>query len=151
MIDSFVQDNNASRQRLAAFVPALSPKDLVRSNADGWTVSALLAHMAFHDRRHLVLLQRWKARGVDFSPLDSDAINDAMQPICLALEPRAAGALCLAAAEAVDAEVETLTDELLGEIQASGSWFRPNRSLHRNAHLDEIESLLQAGQRPGRP
>ncbi|MFN8475839.1 MAG: maleylpyruvate isomerase N-terminal domain-containing protein [Anaerolineae bacterium] len=138
-------ENEASRRRLEAVVRSLSPEDLARSTSDGWTVAALLAHMAFHDRRHLVLLQRWKTKGVDYSPLDPDAINDAVKPFLLALEPGVAASLCLESAEAVDAEVETLSDELLGEIQASGSWFRPNRSLHRNAHLDEIEHLLRSG------
>ncbi|MFN8499017.1 MAG: DinB family protein [Anaerolineae bacterium] len=141
----FLKDNDASRQRLREVVRDLSPDDLALANSDGWTVAALLAHMAFHDRRHLVLLQRWKAKGVDYSPMDPDALNDAMKPILLALVPSAAIALCVAAADAVDAEVATLTDELLGEIQASGSWFRPNRSLHRNAHLDEIERLIGKG------
>ncbi len=145
MMLSFIQDNEASRRRLESLVRQLTPEDLARANVDGWTVSALLAHMAFHDRRHLVLIQRWKAKGVDFSPMDPDALNDAMQPLLAALAPAAAVQLCLGAAEAVDAEVETLTDEFLGEIQASGSWFRPNRSLHRNAHLNEIEQLLGRG------
>lgn len=138
----FIQENAASRQRLAALAHSLAPDDLARSNPAGWTVAALLAHLAFHDQRHLVLLRRWKAQGVDASPLDSDAINDALKPFCLALEPSAAVALCLASAEAVDAEMETLTADLLAEIAASGSWFRPNRSLHRASHLGEIERLL---------
>ena len=144
----FTQENAASRRRLEAVARSLSSDDLTRSNADGWTVAALLAHLAFHDQRHLVLLRRWKAQGVDESPLDSHAINEAMKPLCLALEPSAAVALCLASAEAVDAEMETLTADLLAEIAASGSWFRPNRSLHRASHLGENERLLRQGREP---
>lgn len=145
MSSPFHQENAASRQRLEALVRSLAPDDFARATPDGWTVAALLGHLAFHDQRHLALARRWKAHGVDESPLDSHAINEAAKPLCLALEPRAAVALCLASAEAVDAEMETLTDALLAEIQASGSWFRPNRSLHRNGHLDEIQRLVGRG------
>lgn len=139
---AFLRENAASRHRLETLVQRLPPEDFAHANADGWTIAALLAHLAFHDQRHLALLRRWKAHGVDESPLDVDAMNEATKPLCLALEPRAAVELCLASAAAVDAEIETLTDELLAAIQASGVWFRPNRSLHRNGHLDEIQRLL---------
>ena len=142
----FAEVNAASRRRLEALLRSLAPVDLARSTPDGWTVAGLLAHMAFHDRRHLVLLQRWQAGGVDASPLDPHAINDAMQPLLQALPPQVAVELCLASAQAIDAALETVADELLAEIKASGVWFRPNRSLHRIGHLDQIEGLLRAGQ-----
>ncbi len=142
----FLEENSASRRRLEALVAHLAPADLARSTPDGWTVAALLAHMAFHDRRHLVLLQRWQAQGVGEAPLDVDTINNALKPIFLALEPKAAVEVCLTSAQAIDTALETVTPELLAEIQASGVWFRPNRSLHRNGHLDGIERLLRSGE-----
>lgn len=139
----FVQENSSARYRLETFVRNLSDEDLGRTNPDGWTVAALLAHLAFWDNRVVVLLRRWKAAGVDESPVDPDMINNALQPLCLAIEPRTAVQLCLSSAAAADAEVETVTAELLTEIEASPTFFRLNRSHHRNDHLNEIERLLQ--------
>jgi hypothetical protein len=138
----FTLPNNQSRARLEALTRRLTDGDLTRTTAAGWTVAALLAHLAYWDERMVVLLKRWKEHGVDFSPVDADAINDALKPLCLALEPRKAVALCLEAAAAADAELETITPELYAEIQASGTHFRFDRSLHRDDHLGAIERLI---------
>jgi len=109
-------------------------------------VAALLAHLAFWDQRVLVILRRWKDEGFDPSPIDSRAVNDSLRVICHALEPRAAIDLCLVSAEAVDAELETLSSEFVQQIeehaQATETQFRMNRSLHRDGHLNDIEALL---------
>jgi hypothetical protein len=139
----FLQENTASRRRLETLVRSLSDEDLTRSNPYGWTVAALLAHLAFWDQRALVLLRRWKEQGVDASPIDADAVNDALRPLCLALDPRAAVELCLSSAEAVDAELETITSDLVEQIQSSPTHFRFSRAFHRNDHLNEIELLLR--------
>lgn len=94
----------------------------------------------------LVLLRRWWAQGVDLSPVDPDAVNDALRPLPLALDPQAAVALCLSSAAALDAELETLTADLIEQIQASGTHFRFNRALHRNDHLNEMERLVRPAQ-----
>lgn len=139
----FVQENTTSRRRLETLVRRLSAEDLARSTPSGWTVAALLAHLAYWDQRVLVLLRRWKEHGVDLSPVDSDAVNDAIKPLCLALDAQAAIQLCLSSAQAVDAELEAISDGLVEEIKASSNHFRFDRSLHRSDHLDEIERLLQ--------
>ncbi len=133
--------------RLKAILDRLTGEDFTRSTSSGWTVIALLAHMAFWDQRILVLLRRWKEKGIDESPVDSDAINDALKPILLALQPSAAVELCLSSAEAADAELEAMTPRLFEQIKASGTHFRFNRALHRNDHLDEIEQLLRPPRR----
>ena len=138
----FTQDNNTCRQRLADLARGLTDEQLRRTNPDGWTVAALLAHISCWDQRHLHLLHRWRAGGVDESPFDSTAVNASMKHLCLAVEPRVAVELCLDAAEAIDAELETITPELMAAIEASPNFFRFNRSLHRHPHLDEIEQLV---------
>jgi hypothetical protein len=143
MMFPFLEENAVSRRRLETFIGRLSDEDLTRSNPYGWTVAALLAHLAFWDQRILVLLHRWKAKGVDESPVDPDMINDALRPLCLALDPHTAIELCLSSAAAVDAELETMTADLIEQIEASPTHFRFNRALHRNDHLNEIESLLR--------
>jgi uncharacterized damage-inducible protein DinB len=143
----FVEYNTVSRRRLENLARRLSDDDLAKSTASGWTVAALFAHLAFMDGRVLALLRRWKEQGVDESPVDADAVNEAAKPLCLALAPRTAVELGLAVAAAVDAEVEAATPEFFNQIEefrsATPFHFRMNRSLHRNNHLDEIESLLR--------
>jgi hypothetical protein len=143
----FIQENSDSRRRLESLARSLSDADLARSTSYGWTVAALLAHLAFWDQRVLVLVQRWKEEGVDSSPIDARAVNESLRVLCHALDPRAAVQLCLASAAAVDAEIETLTLEWMEKIEqqmeAEPFQFRPDRSLHRNDHLNDIEKLLQ--------
>ncbi len=147
MDSAFVQENADSKRRLETLARGLSDRDLALSTEYGWTVAALLAHLAFWDQRMIVLLKRWQETGLDASPIDSAAINEAIKPICHAVEPRRAIELCLASAEAVDAELAALTPDLVERIeahaQATASSIRMNRARHRNDHLKDIELLLQ--------
>lgn len=142
----YSEQNAESRRRLETLVRRLSDQDLARSTDYGWTVAALLAHLAFWDQRMIVILRRWQQEGLDASPMDAGAVNDALRVICQAIEPRAAIELCLSSAEAVDAEFDTLTADFVKQLEehaaATATQFRMNRSLHRNAHLDDIEALL---------
>src|ERR1043165_4751244 len=104
----YAQPNDESRQRLESLARRLTDTDLALSTDYGWTVSALLAHLAFWDQHVLVIVRRWKENGFDPSPVDSNAVNDALRVICEQLDPRRALNLCLASAEAVDAELATL-------------------------------------------
>jgi hypothetical protein len=143
----YVQENADSRRRLEALVSRLSEADLARTTDYGWTVAALLAHLAFWDHRMSVILHRWQEQGFDESPIDSMAVNDALKVVCHALEPRTAARLAVSAAQTVDAEFETLSDEFVKEIEqhieATSTQFRMNRSLHRDGHLNDIEELLK--------
>jgi len=142
----FSEENAASRLRLRTRVAQLSDMDLALSTHYGWTVAALFAHMAWWDQRVLVLLQRWNEKGVDESPVDAHAVNEALRPLCHAIDPRKAIGLCLSSAEAVDAELETITSDLMKQVEANASTqFRFNRALHRNGHLDDIDALLRTG------
>jgi hypothetical protein len=143
----YAQQNDVSRSRLETLVSGLSDADLARSTDYGWTVAALLAHLAFWDQRMIMILKRWKEEGLDASPIDAGAVNDSLRVICHALEPRAAIELCLSSAEAADAELARLTAEEVKRMEehaaATNTQFRMDRSLHRNGHLDDIEALLK--------
>jgi hypothetical protein len=145
----YSQQNTDSRHRLESLVRGLSDADLARSTEYGWTVAALLAHLAFWDHRVSVILQRWQEQGFDPSPIDAAAVNDSLRVICHALEPRAAAALALSAAQKVDSELDLLTADRVKEIEdyakATDTQIRMNRSLHRSGHLDDIEALLRVG------
>ncbi len=143
----YSQQNAESRHRLESLVRRLTDTDLALSTDYGWTISALLAHLAFWDQRMSAILQHWQESGLDASPIDSLAVNEALKPICHALEPRLAADLALIAAEKLDAEFETLSDDFVKQIEqhieATGTQFRMNRALHRDGHLNDIEALLE--------
>lgn len=143
----YSQQNTESRRRLETLVRGLSDQDLARSTGYGWTIAALLGHLAFWDQRVLMILQRWQSEGFDPSPIDTTAVNDSLRVICHALEPRTAIQLCLSSAEAVDAALETLSSDQVSRMEeyaaATETQFRMNRSLHRNGHLNDIEALLK--------
>ena len=142
----YSEQNAQSRRRFARLVRGLSDEDLARSTDYGWTVAALLAHLAFWDQRMIVILRRWLGEGFDPSPIDSAAVNDSLRVICHALKPRTAVELCLSYAEAVDTEFDALGADLTRQLEehaaATETQFRMNRSLHRDAHLSDIEALL---------
>jgi hypothetical protein len=46
-------------------------------------------------------------------------------------------------AQETDAQVETVTPDLLAQIEAGSTFIRLNRSFHRNEHLNEIAALLK--------
>ena len=143
----YSQENTESRRKLESLVRGLSDEDLARSTNYGWTVAALLAHLAFWDHRMLVILRRWQEQGFDPSPIDAAAVNDALRVICHALESRTAAHLSVSAAEEIDAEFDKLTADFVKQIEehaeATSTQFRMNRSLHRNDHLKDIEALLK--------
>lgn len=143
----YSEQNATSRRRLETLVQRLSDEDFGRSTDYGWTVAALLAHLAFWDHRMSAILQRWQEDGLDPSPIDMMVVNDALKVICHAIEPRAAAELALSAAQKIDAELDTLTAERVKELEkhaaATETQFRMNRALHRGGHLDDIEALLK--------
>jgi hypothetical protein len=82
----YSRQNAESRKRLESLVHSLSDADLACSTDYGWTVAALLAHLAFWDQRMSVILKRWQTEGPDPSEIDSTAVNDALKVLCHALE-----------------------------------------------------------------
>jgi hypothetical protein len=138
----FAHENALSQARLKALVERLTPAQLAMRLDDGWTISAVLAHMAFWDRRMLLLTERLQREGITDSPYDAHAMNDAMKPMLLAIPPQDAARMCIEAAGQVDAAVATLPDEFIQAVKEHGTPFNPHRSEHRNYHLDEIERAL---------
>jgi hypothetical protein len=141
----FIVENTRERNRLRALLEHISDAQLGRAFDHGWTVAAALAHLAFWDHRSFIALQKIKTTGMAPAPLDFDTINDALLPLCMALPPREAARLALAAAEKVDADIETLSAEMAASIEAMGERSRLLRGVHRKMHLDEIEALLAKG------
>jgi uncharacterized damage-inducible protein DinB len=141
---SYIADNNRERERLKALVERLSDEQLSRPMPGGWTVAAVLAHMAFWDARALHLMDKWENGAEpsrdDWEPDNIDWVNDASKVLCLALPPRRAALLAVEVAEQTDRRVEALSDELLAKLIELGPPFNLSRAEHRKEHLDEIEA-----------
>ena len=60
---SEIEANAKGRERLRALASRLSEEELRLEAGDGWTVGAILAHLAFWDYRVLGLILRWKKEG----------------------------------------------------------------------------------------
>jgi hypothetical protein len=144
----FANENRDSLSRLEVLFKSLSDHDFGKKTSFGWTVSAVIAHLAYWDQRMLIILRRWQERGLDASPVDADAVNDAMRPLCEAIEPRKAVQLCLASAAELNAAFEALSSEEYEHIRShaeqTGTQFRMNRSLHRDDHLAHLQAALVA-------
>ena len=145
---TFIAKNDAERARLRALVARLSDADLARPMPAGWTVAAVLGHLAFWDQRILVLLDRWEQSPSSVPPAineaDVDWVNDATKALLLAMPPRRAAELAVAVADAVDARVAALPEDLLARNEASGRPLLMTRATHRQEHLTEIEHVLGA-------
>jgi len=144
---SYVAENDRERRRLEALVGKLDDSALSRAMPAGWTVAAVLAHLAFWDQR-IVLLTEQLRRDASVPPAEAgnvDWINDAAKPTQLALAPRRAATLAVETARAADQAVATLSDDLLAKNAAAGSPINLLRAEHRREHLDEIEHVLGRG------
>ena len=142
---SYVAINEAERRRLEAFVARCSDADLAHPMPAGWTVAAILAHLAFWDERVRILFEQWERDGVvptEENAADVDWINDAPKPMFLALAPRRAAELAVDLARAADRAVERLSDAMLLRNAEAGHRLNVVRAEHRRQHLDELERML---------
>ena len=144
---SYIAENKTQLTRLQALIAGRSDAELARPLSAGWTVAGVLGHLAFWDQRALVLLEQWEKTGVvppANNEEDVDWINDAAKPMLLAVAPRRAAELALSIAQAVDAKVAGLSDDLVARNAAGGTPVNLVRAIHRHEHLDEIEGVLKA-------
>jgi hypothetical protein len=145
---SFVDRNDASRERLLALVARLGDDDLARPLAGDWTIAAALAHVAFWDN---FVLARWRdALAADGAvrPIDDnlqDLINSAALSTWRAISPPEAARLATTAAAAVDGAIKHLPPEAIRGAQERGQHRLLDRSAHRRDHIDEIERALANG------
>src|SRR5262245_19165021 len=142
---SYVDANRASLDRMRAFVASATDDDLRAEMPAGWTVGAVLGHLAFWDERVGVILDLLE-QGVKPSPYDEQAvdwINDTAKRFLLAMEPRALAELALQIAAVTDERLAGLSDERLVEV--TQLWCTQERWQDRTEHLDEIDQALATG------
>ncbi|HEX2195022.1 MAG TPA: maleylpyruvate isomerase N-terminal domain-containing protein [Candidatus Limnocylindria bacterium] len=142
----FEARNAAELQRLRRLVDRLSDSQLAAPLNESWTVSAVLAHIAFWDARAAYLANKLLS-GQPFSsdesePEDADWINESHRPLAHAIAPRAAAELAVRTAEGVDRLIASLSAEqrLRAWPDDLDSPLNPLRADHRGEHLDEIEA-----------
>ena len=141
---SYVAENEAELTRLRTLVDTLSDEELAEPMEAGWTVAAVLGHLAFWDFRIVTLVDRWGPYGKGMPPdapggYDADWINDAGKPLILAMPPRVAAQVAVDAASQADQRVADLSDEQLATNERTGNYINPLRADHRREHLDDIE------------
>jgi len=143
-LEEIVQINASANADFRSRVESLSAEELCTPMEAGWTVSAVLAHLAFWDQRAITLIEKWKREGVGESPIDTDVVNEVTRRLCLVIPPQAAVRLVLSAADGIDGLIQGLSPEVLEAIQTKGTTVHLNRAQHRRTHLDEIEKALRA-------
>ena len=141
-LQTIIQDNRKERERLLALLTNKKGVDLGRRLMNGWTVKGALTHLAFWDLRQLSMLKRWIMDGKKPVQVDADSINDPISLISEFIPSPSVVNLVIAAAEAVDKEVESLTPAQAEELVKMGLERNIHRALHRRNHLDKIDKAL---------
>jgi hypothetical protein len=153
---TFVERNTESRRHMAALVERLTTADYTRptepSEEGSWTIAQVLGHLAFWDRsweaRWLMAMEAAGEGGavepVSIPQAMTEAINRPLAALLGEWTERlgvAVGAQAVAAAESLDALLESLGDRLPAGAAAE----RPalvNRWAHREPHLRAVEAAL---------
>jgi hypothetical protein len=143
MSEEYVEKNRTERERLEGLTANRAATEFARDMDHEWTVATKLLHLAFWDLYAAGLLRKWKRSGLTDSAYDTDALNEAVRVLSRAIRPEAAVALARAAAVEVDGEAADVAPELREAIERAGRSRSLERSLHRRAHLDQIEVALR--------
>ena len=139
---SYISENTAEREHLSSLANRLTDEELARPLDAGWTVSAVLAHLAFWDHRALVLIKKWEKEGIGPSPMDTDIVNEATRLLCLAIPPRTAAELAISCAQNIDRPLNESPPQWPADIERIGKTVHLNRADHRRDHLGQIEKAL---------
>ncbi|MBW3589970.1 MAG: hypothetical protein KY429_11180 [Actinobacteria bacterium] len=139
----YIQATRAGLERVRTIVTSLNPDSLRGALENEWTVSSMLAHLAFWDRW---VETRWDhfSRTGSFHELPDDIttlVNQAALSHWLALPSGESVRLCLDSASSVTSRIEQLSTD---EVKAALKTNRPamvDRTLHWYPHLDEVEAV----------
>jgi Mycothiol maleylpyruvate isomerase N-terminal domain len=131
--------NRSQTDRLRALVATLDEAAFETRLSNGWTVSGILAHIAFWDRQRLCLMRSWAAGNWCSGSYDGDVFNETMRPLLELIPGSLAAGAAVHAAEEVDAFLLEVSDDVV--VQALARPDAPNldRGSHRGYHLDQIE------------
>lgn len=139
---SYTELNRRSTQRMRDIASRLSDAELLTPVGEHWTVAIVFAHLAWWDRRVMVVLNRTAEDCKLFIPEIDTVVNDLSLPLWAAIPPREAVRIGIETAADLDRRLEVYDPTLLEEIYA----YNPRwvvRALHRNDHLDEAEAAMK--------
>lgn len=138
---SFIEHNRAATARIRDLASRLTDTDLQTPVGPDWTVAILLAHLAFWDRRVLIVMEKTEQEGTLYKPNLDVIANDIALPSWAAIPPRVAATLAINTAEELDRRLEAWSPARLEEMAKFNiRWV--DRSLHRNEHLNEADAAL---------
>ncbi len=141
-MSAYLEENSIQRQRLQDFADRLTDADLRRDVGNGLSVADELVHLAFWDDYCVARLKQWERTGYEPVVLNYDTLNAAVLTLARAIPAPRTIELALAAADAVDRQVDSLSPELTAALEASGASALLDRAGHRRAHLDQIHAAL---------
>lgn len=138
---TFIERNRASTDHIRHLIEHLSQEDMKHPVGEHWTVAITLAHLAFWDRRVMLVLDRTEQDKQLFIPEIDLIVNEIALPFWEAISPGEAVRLALETAEALDKRLEEFPPELLEELYDFNQRY-VLRTLHREEHLAEVEAAL---------
>ena len=138
-------NTNSGVAELQVFLDELEESDLMNVVAAGWTVSAVLAHLAFWDRW---VENRWRlfeSVGVRDDLPDNlvDLINATAESQWLALSPSSARELAVSAAKSVNKTIQGLDPKAVIMALNTNRLHMLDRSRHWEAHMTEVRRSLE--------
>ena len=139
---SYIEENRASTERIRELAGRLTDEEMQTKVGEHWTVAIALAHLAWWDRRVMYVLDMTARDGKLFVPEIDIFVNDLSLPLWGVIPPRDAARICIETSQMLDKQLEEYSPELLEEIfNYNKRWVI--RALHRNEHLDEVDSALK--------
>ena len=139
---SYIEQNRASTERIRELAGRLTDEEMQTKVGEHWTVAIALAHLAWWDRRVMYVLDMTARDGKLFVPEIDIFVNDLSLPLWAVIPARDAARICIETSQMLDKQLEEYSSELLEEIfNYNKRWVI--RALHRNEHLDEVDSALK--------
>ena len=140
---AYIEENRASTERIRELAGRLTDEEMQTKVGEHWTVAIALAHLAWWDRRVMYVLDMTARDGKLFVPEIDIFVNDLSLPLWAVIPPRDAARICIETSQMLDKQLEEFSPELLEEIfNYNQRWVI--RALHRNEHLDEVDSALKS-------
>lgn len=136
------QSNRESTDRMKQIVLGLTDQQMKSTLPNGWTISVTLAHLAFWDQRVIHVIEMAKKDGSVTPSNFDDSLNDMMEPFLSAIPAEKAASMAVEISTRLDQILEECSADIIDQLAAANPrWV--DRSLHRNAHLDDIDAFLR--------
>jgi hypothetical protein len=88
------------------------------------------------------VLTRWTDGGEAHVELDDDVVNNALEELHKAVEPRAAARLAVESAKSADGAITRVPDAIASQLIAEDHAYLLRRVNHRTEHIEQIEAGL---------